>query len=230
MRFVEVHMKASVSVISDLQEFYLRRLGFSVSDLSDRGFSFAVGTASARFTSSEGRLDPFYHFAFLVPGDRFDAARAWLADRTELLADPETGDELFDFSNWDALACYCHDPAGNIVELIAHSGVSESYAEGTFHAGEFVDFSEVGVVVPDKVRSIDALRTLGLQVWEGEVEDERRLVFVGEKARTLILSPAGRGWLPTGHPAEIHPMAVTVKTPHEGHVTLPGTDHVIRSI
>lgn len=27
---------------------------------------------------------------------------------------------LFDFNNWDALACYCLDPAGNILELIAH--------------------------------------------------------------------------------------------------------------
>jgi hypothetical protein len=30
------------------------------------------------------------------------------------------------------------------------------------------------------------------------------LAFVGERARTLILSDVGRGWLPTGRPAEVH--------------------------
>ena len=42
------------------------------------------------------------------------------------LPDPETGEEVFDFTNWDAKAVYFHDPAGSIVELIAHRGVGEA--------------------------------------------------------------------------------------------------------
>lgn len=52
-------------------------------------------------------LRRFYHSAVLVPGDRFDAALTWLRERVDL-------------GFWDARACYCHDPAGNIVEPIAH--------------------------------------------------------------------------------------------------------------
>ena len=38
---------------------------------------------------------------------------------------PETGELVFDFTNWDARAFYFHDPAGSIVELIAHRGIGE---------------------------------------------------------------------------------------------------------
>ena len=55
---------------------------------------------------------PYYHFALLVPGDRFDAALAWARDRVELLPDRETGEVVFDFANWDAMAIYFHDPGG----------------------------------------------------------------------------------------------------------------------
>ena len=77
---------------------------------------------------------PFYHFALLVPGDRFDAALAWARERVELLPDRETGEVVFDFTNWDARAVYFHDPAGNIVELIAHRGIGEGGVTGPFAA------------------------------------------------------------------------------------------------
>ena len=84
-------------------------------------------------------------------------------------------------------ACYFHDPAGNIVELIAHHGVGEAGNTGTFGAGELLGVSEVGLVC-DPPSLAEALeRELGLEVWDGTVEGEGRLAFVGEKARTLIL-------------------------------------------
>ena len=74
--------------------------------------------------------DPFHHFALLVPGDRFDAARAWLGERVEPLA-RDDGETVFPFDFWDARAAYFHDPAGNIVELIAHAGVAEQAPRAT---------------------------------------------------------------------------------------------------
>jgi len=44
---------------------------------------------------------------------------------------------------------------------------------------------------------------LRLELWDGSLE-KGRLAFLGERARTLILGPAGRGWLPTGRTAERH--------------------------
>ena len=39
---------------------------------------------------------------------------------------------------------------------------------------------------------------------------------MGEKARTFILSPEDRGWLPTARPAEAHPCEVVLLGPLEG--------------
>ena len=160
--------------------------------------------------------EPFYHFALLVPGNRFDEALEWIAERTVLLPDPESGQVVFDFDNWDALACYFHDPVGNIVELIAHRGVDETGTVGPFSAAEVVGFSELGLV-GDRAEMAAALHSeLGLEHWAGDLAEEARLAFVGQKARTFIVAPEGRGWLPTGRPAEAHPCDVELSETRSG--------------
>ena len=53
---------------------------------------------------------------------------------------------MFDFDNWDARAVYFEDPAGNIVELIAHHGLEENDRMGRSRRSELVGFSELGLV------------------------------------------------------------------------------------
>jgi catechol 2,3-dioxygenase-like lactoylglutathione lyase family enzyme len=192
MRFAEVTLSAPL----DLGDFYGGVLGLPLD-----GEAIVVGETRLRFRVED--RGAFYHFAFLVPGDRFDAALVWVEGRVELLG------EVFDFDNWDASAVYFHDPAGNIVELIAHHGLDEDGRSGEFAAEELVGFSELGLV-GDPPELLRRLETRGLELWDGEVEGGSRLGFVGEKGRTLILAPPGRGWLPTGRPAEPHPVATTV--------------------
>ena len=191
MRFVEVTLAAPL----DLSDFYGGVLELPQDDLVT--LCYKVGETRLRFRAAEG--EPFYHFALLVPGDRFDAALAWAQERVELLGG------VFDFDNWDALAVYFHDPAGNIVELIAHHGLEENGRDGPFDAEELVGFSELGIV-GDKRRELELLERRGLQLWDGTIEEPDRLAFVGEKGRTVILASPGRGWLPTGRPAEPHPV------------------------
>jgi hypothetical protein len=232
VEFVDVRLQVPREGVSELRAFYLDRFAFEPAAQEGGDLvAFEVGSAVAQFSEAPAFDAPFYHFALLVPGNRFEAAYQWLGARAELLPDPDTGDKVFDFDNWDALACYCLDPAGNIVELIAHRGISESSAEGSFTARELVDFSEVGLVVPDKIQSVAALeQRAGLRVWDGEVADAGRLVFVGERARTLILSHPGRGWLPTRRPAETHPVELTVRGTRRGDVKLPSTEHLVYSL
>jgi hypothetical protein len=232
LEFVDVRFQMPPAAVGELNAFYTDRLAFdSPRDAEEGLLSLAVGAAVARFSESPPSEAPFYHFAFLVPGNRFDAAYTWLAARASLLPDPDTGDTIFDFDNWAALACYCLDPAGNIVELIAHRGISDTSAEGLFSAREIVDFSEVGLVVPDKEQSVAVLeQQIGLYVWDGVVAEQGRLVFVGERARTLILSHPGRGWLPTSRPAEPHPVELTVRGERRGEAKLPGTRHQVSSV
>jgi hypothetical protein len=188
MRFAEVTLAAPL----DLRGFYGGDLGLPV-----EGEEIVVGETRLRFALEAGGA--FYHFALLVPGDRFDAALDWAQERVEVLGD------VFEFENWDAKAVYFHDPAGNIVELIAHRGLQENGRAGPFAAEELVGFSELGIVgdPPSLLRQLEAQ---GLELWSGTVDEPDRLAFVGEKGRTLILAPPGRGWLPTDRPAEPHPV------------------------
>ncbi len=191
MRFVEVTLAAPF----DLDAFYGGVLELPRDDLVTQ--CYKVGETRLRFRAAEG--EPFYHFALLVPGDRFDAALAWAQERVELLGD------AFDFDAWDARAVYFHDSADNIVELIAHHGLEENGREGPFDAEELVGFSELGIV-GDKRRELELLERRGLRLWDGTIEKPDRLAFVGEKGRTVILASPGRGWLPTGRPAEPYPV------------------------
>jgi hypothetical protein len=195
MRFAEVTLEAPL----DLRGFYGAKLGLPLD-----GDAIVVGETRLRFEVEDGGA--FYHFALLVPGDRFDAALAWSKERVELLGD------VFDFEEWDARAVYFHDPAGSIVELIAHHGLEENGRLGAFAAEELVGFSELGLVGERRLL-LSRLEALGLELWDGELCEPNSLAFVGERGRTFILAPPGRGWLPTGRPAEPHPVKAVLETP-----------------
>jgi catechol 2,3-dioxygenase-like lactoylglutathione lyase family enzyme len=221
MEFLRVQLQAPAAAAEELANFYGARLGLE--QLYET--RMRIGATELEFAPGPG--EPFYHFALLVPGDRFGAALDWARGRVELLPDPDSGDPVFDFSNWNALACYFHDPAGNIVELIGHRGVGESGALGPFEGRELLGFSELGLVGDVRTMARE-LERLDLDVWDGTVDEPGRLAFVGEQARTLILSPEGRGWLPTGRPAEPHRVKAVLAGPPDEDVGV-GAHRIRRS-
>ena len=188
VRFVEVTLAAPPERLAELESSY----------------AGLTGETTLRFEPGEG--EPFYHFALLVPGDRFDAAHAWAEERFDLVGG------VFDSENWDSRAVYFLDPAGNIVELIAHWGLEENGREGEFAAEELVGFSELGLVAPQGPL-VRAFGNLGIPLWDGTLHEPGRLAFFGERGRTFILAPSGRGWLPTGRPAEPHSVDVLIAEP-----------------
>lgn len=220
IRLARVELEAPGELLDAVAGWYGDLLG-----LERSGATVRTGGDELAFSAAGGEARPFYHFALLVPGDRFEAAHAWLGERAPLLLRSGTGETIFDFSFWDALACYAEDPAGNIVELIAHRRVAERGADGPFSGAELAGISEIGIVGPGLADAAAALeRELGLALWSGDVADDASgLGFVGRKAHTLILAGPGRGWLPTGRPAEIHPTAVTFAGGAQaGELALPG--------
>lgn len=223
-RIARVVLAAPAEELERLEAFYGRALGLRTARAEDR-LSVTVGDSALELAAGG---PAFYHFAFLVAADRFDAAHAWLEHRTALLPHADGPATVFDFPDWDARACYCHDPAGNIVELIGHPEAPAG--SGPFGAGDLLGISEIGLVTPDAIGAADALeRELGLELWAGAVSrTDMGLGFVGRKGHTLILSPPGRGWLPTGRPAEPHPVEVEVTGARAGEARLPGAPHVVR--
>ena len=209
LRIARAELAVAAARLDALTGFYDQTLGLPV-ESADGRVVVQVGDDVLELVAAEDGVEPFHHFALLVPGDRFDAAHAWLGERVERLA-RDDGETVFAFDFWDARATYFHDPAGNIVELIAHAGVAEQPgAAGEFTAAELAGLSEVGIVVDRPADAIAALdRELGLELWSGDAE---QLGFVGAKAHTLVISPPRRGWLPTGRPAEAHAATVAVST------------------
>ena len=219
LRIARAELAVATARLDAVAAFYAHTLGFAAEQRDGR-IVVPVGADVLELVATGDDTDPFHHFALLVPGDRFDAARAWLGARTETLA-RDDGETVFPFDFWDARAVYFHDPAGNIVELIAHAGTAERGAAGDFSAAELAGLSEVGIVVDDPAAAVAALgHELGLELWSG---DAAQLAFVGAKAHTLILAPPRRGWLPTGRPAERHAATVTLTGGTEGAVVLAAT-------
>jgi len=221
VEFLRVRLGVSAASAAQVADFYGARLGLEQPNEAE----FTIGATELEFAPSGG--EAFYHFALLVPGDRFDAALDWAAERVELLPDPESGEPVFDFSFWNALACYFHDPAGNIVELIAHRRIGETGAAGAFNGRDLLGLSELGLVGDVKTMARE-LEPLALRVWSGTVDEPGRLAFVGEQAKTLILCPEGRGWLPTGRPAEPHPVDALLSGPSKGQ-RFVGDHHIRRA-
>ena len=70
MRFAEVTLAGP----AELTRFYRDTLGLPV-----EGNTIVVGETRLRFRAEDGGA--FYHFALLVPGDRFEPALAWARER-----------------------------------------------------------------------------------------------------------------------------------------------------
>jgi hypothetical protein len=198
MRFQRVRLRAPAHLLRELRELYDR---------------LETGETELEFAAGEG--EPFYHFAFLAPPERFDEL---VASTGGLLPDRDTGDVVFDFDNWNAKAFYFHDPAGNIVEVIAHRGL-----EGP------LGLSELGLVGDTRAMAPE-LQKLGLELWDGTLDEAGRLAFLGERGRTLILAPPGRGWLPTGRPSERHPVETEIAGATPGEVELEDGLYRITSV
>jgi hypothetical protein len=225
LRFLQITLEADESKAGALRDFY-GALGLKAAG----PHSFQAGTTTLEF-SPAARGEPFYHFALRVPRNRFEAARAWVAEQAELLPDDETGHTRFDFSFWNAEACYVHDPCGNIVELIAHHELpEETPGDGPFDADELLGVCELGAPGPDIPAMARALGTLGIELWDGTIEVPGRLAFMGSRDGVVILAPLRRGWLPTGRPSEPWPVEAVVVGERDGEVVLPGTAHRVRTV
>ena len=197
MRIRQIVLPVVRETVNGLRKFYAD-LGVD-SPRSGSGLELTVGAGHIAFAATDEHA--FHHFALHVPGDRFEAARAWLGERATLLSERGQCETTFVFQHIDAEAVYVLDPAGNIVELIAFHDLDRHGTVGPFDPREMLGIAEVGLVVRDRVSAASTLAAHGLHVWQGAQQPER-LQFVGQRGHSLILAPPGRGWLPTGRPAE----------------------------
>ncbi|MDO3410593.1 VOC family protein [Saccharibacillus sp. CPCC 101409] len=185
-----------ISNFDQTVRFYRDTLQFKLLSADARSASFEIGSSLLELHNDPQRQFHYYHFAFNIPPNLFREAKAWLAERVELLT--EDGMDEVDFGGiTQANSCYLEDPAGNIVEYIARRETTPASPERVFTPGRVSSISEIGLSTDEIGEYAQRIQALGIPVrGSEEVSLTQYLNFMGEyeDGSFIILSPLGRRW------------------------------------
>lgn len=158
-----------------------------------------AGHTRLQFCQAQADSHPRYHFAFNIPPNLYAQAKAWLAERFELVRGKQ-GQIEFDFSNWDAHGLYFYDTVGNILEFIARDMLPPATSK-TFNSSHILSVSEMGIVVEDVPTAVSQIQQVtGLQPYRGQTDT---FTAMGDEHGLLIVVEKLREWYPnTGLKAE----------------------------
>lgn len=207
------HLHLRTASLSDLRAFYADTFECPVTKADSTEFTVRMGTTAVTFSAVTDRSKPFYHFAINIPPNQFDDAVTWLADRVELLVDPETGERKIFSELFNSHQVYCLDPANNIVELIARHDLSND-AERSFGSGSFRQVSEIGFPVSDNRHAVQAIGDIvEVSLYNGDdvstVPNDQNFTAVGDDYGMFIVVQRGRQWfLPQNQAAEVYPITI----------------------
>ena len=201
------------------QSFYRDCLGLpTVMHPDDGALHIQAGQTELIFDATDDRASGVYHFAFNIPENQFGQAKVWLSARVPLHR-AASGQDEFDFRDWNAHAIYAFDAAGNIIELIARHGLPNASA-APFGSDSLLSISEIGVVVPDVRAGVQRLQTEhGLPIYDGSGSDV--FTAVGDPEGLFIVVAEQRLWYPdTGIPARAMPVVATIETAQATRITV----------
>lgn len=191
------------------KQFYLSHLGFPFSLEDENSFSFHVGKTIVTFRKALEGETPFYHFAFNVPSNQFEQAKAWAKSKVKLST--EEGDDEVYFENINAKSIYFEDPAGNIVEFICRLSDS-TMSDVPFSASSLQKMSEMSLAIPNKLEAFSLLHAVGIFKRDDEELSPTGLTFMGEPedATYLLLVNEGRTWYFSSKQAVSYPLSITL--------------------
>jgi catechol-2,3-dioxygenase len=173
--------------------FYRDVLSLPIVESTSEHFAVQAGATRLVFTT-EGKAALVYHFAFNVPRNQFDSARAWIEARVPLIANAN-GEASWHFDGWNADLLYFYDPAGNLVEFIARQTL-DADSPTPFSADDIQCVSEIGLAVDDVRATVaDMSARLRIPVYDGAGSDT--FSALGDEHGLLIVVRKGRAWFPT---------------------------------
>lgn len=191
--------------LEDLKYFYRDTLGMEATSVTDQTFNLQVGGTKIIFKQCETDHEPFYHVAWLIPTNRFKEAKQWAASRVVLSKEGER-DETYS-TNWNSHSLYFEDPAGNIIELIAHHRI-QNQSDHRFSAKDILQVCEIGLVTEDVLSTVNELQQIGLTRW-GEVSET--FAPVGDVHGLFIVVKKQRTWFFSTQKAQIYPLEVSIR-------------------
>ncbi len=192
--------------IEELYKFYTETIGLR-GNLSET--EFVLKTANNSEVIFNKTSDPsYYHFAFNIPTNKVYEAHKWLEDRVDTLPEPESGNKIIHFVDWNAHAVYFRDPAGNIVEFIARHDLDNTSTDH-FSVRDILSISEIGVPSNNVLESFEKLHDqLWLQRYSGDFE---KFCAVGDETGLIILTETERNWYPTDTKSEKFPFEAEIE-------------------
>lgn len=222
MRILELDLQAND--LAAQHQFYADVLGMSATP-TQGALSVQAGSSKLVFRQAQLTEALKYHFAFNIPPDHFEEARAWISARVPIMKS-RTGEDSFNFANWNAHAFYFLDPAGNILEFIARHDLTDDLAS-PFSAQSILCISEIGLASDDVKATVRFLQCEGLPVYDGEGSDT--FTAVGDVHGLFIVIKRGRTWFPdSGTPAELLPLKVRASIAPGTTMTLSGPPYEFR--
>lgn len=183
-------LRIYTSQLQEQSEFYQKVLGLTLTNKTEKSVDFEIGYSI--FTLSQKESATPYHFAINIPSNKDEEALRWLKQRVSLLKDD--GNELIDFSNWNANAMYFYDSDKNIVELIARRNLGIE-TNTPFDQNQFLGISEIGLPVQnieDTYKDIRAIKEIA--IYDGNFD---RFCAVGdEQGLFIIVNQNKKQWFP----------------------------------
>jgi catechol-2,3-dioxygenase len=208
------HLTLRTAHLDTLHTFYAETLGLPLVERRETRFTVQIGHSRLTFDYIAD-FDGAYHFAFDVPHNQITEAAQWIESHTPII--PFRGETILQSSpRWNAHMVYFHDPAGNILELIARHRQPNASDE-PFTVQSLLRISEIGIITDDVAATVTCLvEQLGVGVYDGAGSE--LFSAVGDEEGLLIVVKQGRIWYPeTGIPASLSPAAIS----------LSGVQHVI---
>lgn len=195
----------STHVLSQMKSFYTDVLQFP-SQSVDQGFAVAIGDSILECHEVSDTSEPFYHFAFNIPANQFEAAKTWASERVELTEEDGQTEVYFDL--FDVYSFYFVDPAGNIVEFISRQS-GAPVIEGTFSSQMVLGMGEINVTTPDLFDTGQRLLDWGIPTYRQSPISEG-LNFLGAESSFLLLGIPDRKWLFSYRKATIYPLTIVI--------------------
>ncbi|WP_439744674.1 VOC family protein [Bacillus pseudomycoides] len=207
------------NALEEMKDFYLNKLGFHLLENSgETSFSIQVGESELEFCKNNSNTNPFYHFAFNIPSNKFSEAKEWAKNRVVLNIE-DGADEVY-FPRSNAHSFYFIDPAGNIVEFISRHMTSPESNE-PFSVHSILNVSEMSMTTDQVLAVGNQLIEYGISVRDGEALSDG-FHFMGENGVYLLLGPSGRRCFFSALDAEVHPLRIEVDNERQIEINRQG--------
>lgn len=183
--------------IKEQLEFYRDVLELEIEDFGKTFFEVRMGFSMLRFVENPASTP--YHIAIHIPDKQEEIARTWIKDKVSLLK--SNGEEIIDFSNWNAKSMYFYDADKNIMEFIARRDFNPPGA-ALFSAKSMLGLAEVGLVTNEIKEKYELLQQhCQLDKFDGNFEN---FCAIGDDEGLLItINKNEKDWFPTNDTAFI---------------------------